>query len=111
MPDVVIVFCCILDVFRCGCAIELPRPAPVPPPFCAIAYMPSDKHTTVIAVVLLMFPGFILPLEVEMLLPDQLVLKLKPVPTDKNVQKYRRAPALSIQERNELHSIRVSDLL
>jgi hypothetical protein len=55
-----------LGGFCCGWVIWLPWPAPaVPAPFWAIANMPRDKHATAIAVILLVFPDFILPLKVE----------------------------------------------
>jgi hypothetical protein len=54
-----------------------------PPPFCAIAYIANDKIATVIAVVLLMSPDFIVPLTLKFLVRPGGFDTLKPVPTDK----------------------------
>jgi hypothetical protein len=47
--------------------------------------MPSDKHATAMAVILLVFPDFIFPLEVERFCRPAEFFTLMPVPTTKSL--------------------------
>jgi hypothetical protein len=89
------------DALSCDCMVRLcacplidwpgipeggppPLPPGGPPPFCAIAYIASDKIATVIAVVLLMSPDFMVPLSLKFIARPAGFDTLRPVPTGKS---------------------------